>query len=103
MLLHNLYRDKQATVRTEKGETEPFNIGKGVKQGGILSPMLFNLYAERIMREVGLEEADEGIRIGGRKINNLRYADDITLLAGNEEGMKELIERVKIASENASL
>jgi len=78
-LLHSLYKDEVATVRTEHGETDTFTIGKGVRQGCILSPLLCNLYAENVMRQAGLDEAEEGIRIEGRRINNLRYADDTTL------------------------
>jgi exonuclease III len=103
VLMHNLYENQEATVRTEHGETDSFGIGKGVRQGCILSPTLFNLYAERVMREAGLQDAEEGIRIGGRIINNLRYADDVTLAADKEIGMKNLIEKVTIASEKAGL
>ena len=84
-LLRNLYADQEATVRTAHGTTDWFQIGKGVSQGFILSPCLFNLYAEYIMRNTGLEEAQAGIRIAGRNINNLRYADDTTLMAESEE------------------
>ena len=80
-LLRNLYAGQEATVRTGHGTTDWFQIGKGVHQGCILSPCLFNLYAEYIMRNVGLEEAQAGIKIAGRNINNLRYADDTTLMA----------------------
>ena len=80
-LLRNLYAGQEATVRTELGKTDWFQIGKGVRQGYILSPCLFNLYAEYIMRNIGLEEAQAGIKISGRNINNLRYADDTTLKA----------------------
>ena len=79
--LRNLYADQEATVRTGYGATDWFQIGKGVRQGCILSPCLFNFYAEYIMRNSGLEEAQAGIQIAGRNINNLRYADDITLMA----------------------
>jgi len=102
-LMHNLYQEEEATVRTEQGETKPFTVEKGVRQGCILSPVLFNLYAENVMREAGMEEAEEGVRIGGRKLNNLRYADDIPLLAGDEESMKVLIEKVRLASEKSGL
>ena len=78
-LLRNLHAGQEATVRTEHGTTDWFQIGKGVRQGCILSPFLFNLYAEYIMRNAGLEEAQAGIKIAGRNINNLRYADDTTL------------------------
>ena len=83
-LLINLYAGQEATVRTGSGTTDLFQIGKGVCQGCILSPCLFNLYAEYIMRNAGLEEAQAGIKIAGRHINNLRYADDTTLMAENE-------------------
>jgi Reverse transcriptase (RNA-dependent DNA polymerase) len=103
-LLHNLYDNQEATVRTEQGETESFGIGKGVRQGCILSPALFNLYAERVMREAGLdEEASEGIRIGGRTLNNLRYADDVTLATDKEGDMRTLFLKVQAASEKAGL
>ena len=80
-LLRNLYAVQEATVRTGHGTTDCFQIGKGIRQGCILSPCLFNLYAEYIMRNAGLEEAHAGIKIAGRNINNLRYADDTTLMA----------------------
>ena len=79
--MRNLYAGQEATVRTEHGTTDWFQIGKGVHQGCILSPSLFNLYAEHIMRNAGLEETQARIKIGGRNINNLRYTDDITLMA----------------------
>ena len=88
-LLRNLYADQEATVRTGHGTTDWCQIGKGVHQGCILSPCLFNLYAEYIMRDTGLEEAQAGIKIAGRNINNLRYADDTTLMAEREELYKE--------------
>ena len=88
-LLRNLYAVQEATVRTGHGTIDWFQIGKGVLQGCILSPCLFNLYAEYIMRNAGLEEAQAGIKIAGRNINNLRYADDTTLMAESEEGTKE--------------
>ena len=84
-LLRNLYAGREATVRTGHGTTDWFQIGKGVCQGFILSPYLFNFYAEYIMRNAGLEEAQSGIKIAGRNINNLRYADDTTLMAESEE------------------
>ena len=84
-LLRNLYVGQEATVRTGLGTTEWFQIGKGVCQGCILSPCLFNFYAEYIMRNAGLEEAQTGIKIAGRNINNLRYADDTTFMAEREE------------------
>ena len=89
-LLRNLYAGQEATVRTGHGTTDGFQIGKGVCQGCILSPCLFNLYAEYIMRNAGLEEAHAGIKISRRQINNLRYADDTTLMADSEEEMKSL-------------
>ena len=88
-LLRNLYAGQEATVRTGHGTTDWFQIEKGVRQGCILSPCLFNLYAEYIMRNAGLEEAQAGIKIAGRNINNLRYADDITLMAESEEELSE--------------
>ena len=94
-LLRNLYVGHEATVRTGHGTTDWFHIGKGVHQGCILSPYLFNLYAEYIMRNAGLEEAQAGIKIAGRNINNLRYADDITLTAESEEELKSLLRKVK--------
>ena len=89
-LLRNLYAGQEATVGTGHGTTDWFQIGKGVCQGCILSPCLFNLYAEYIMRIAGLEEAQAGIKIAGRNINNLRYADDTTLMAESEEELKSL-------------
>ena len=89
-LLRNLYAGQEATVRTVYGTTDWFQIGKGVCQGCILSPCLFNLYAEYIMRNAGLEEAQAGIKTAGRNINNLRYADDTTLMAESEEDLKSL-------------
>ena len=102
-LLTNLYADQEATVRTGHGTTDWFQIGKGVHQGCILSPCLFNLYAEYIMRNPGLDEAQAGIRIAGRNINNLRYADDTTLMAESEEELKSLFMKVKEESEKAGL
>ena len=87
-LLRNLYAGQEATVRTGHGTTAWFQIGKRVCQGCILSPCLFNLYAEYIMKNTGLEEAQAGIKIAGRNINNLRYADDTTLMAESEEELK---------------
>ena len=98
-LLRNLYAGQEATVRTGHGTTDWFPIGKGVRQGCILSPCLFNLYAEYIMRNSGLEEAQAGIKIAGRNINNLRYADDTTLVAESEEELKSLVMKVKKESE----
>ena len=88
-LLRNLYAGQEATVRTGHGTTDWFQIGKGVRQGCMLSPYLFNFYAEYIMRNAGLEEAQAGIKIAGRNINNLRYADDTTLMAESERGTKK--------------
>ena len=90
-LLRNLYAGQEATVRTGHGTTDWFQIGKGVRQGSVLSPCLFNLYAEYIMRNAGLEETQAGIKIAGRNINNLRYADDTTLMAESEEELKSLL------------
>ena len=101
-LLRNLYAGQEATVRTGHGTTHWFQIGKGVHQGCILSPCLFNFYAEYIMRNTGLEEAQAGIKIGRRNINNLRYADDTTLMAGNKE-LKSLLMKVKNESEKVGL
>ena len=94
-LLRNLYVDQEATVRTEHGTTDWFQIGKGVRQGCILSPCLFNFYADYIIKNVGLDEAQTGIKIPGRNINNLRYADDTTLMAESEEELKSLLMKVK--------
>ena len=91
-LLRNLYAGQEATVRTGHGTTDWFQIGNGEHQGCILSPCLFNLYAEYIMRNAGLEEAQAGIKIAGRNINHLRYADDTTLMAESEEELKSLDE-----------
>ena len=90
---------QEATVRTGHGKTDWFQIGKGVRQGCILSPCLFNFYAEYIMRNAGLEEAQAGIKIAGRNINNLRYADNITFMAESEEELKNLWMKVKEESE----
>ena len=87
-LLRNLYAGQEATVRTGHGKTDWLQIGKGVRQGCILSPCLFNLYAEYIMRNAGLEEAQAGIKIARRNINNLRYADDTTLMAESKEELR---------------
>ena len=94
-LLRNLYAGQEATVRTGHGTTDWFQIGKEVRQGCISSPCLFNFYAEYIMRKTGLEEAQAGIKIAGRNINNLRYADDTTLMAESEEELKSLSKKVK--------
>ena len=101
--LRNLYAGQEATVRTGHGTTDWFQIGKGVPQGCILSPCLFNLYAEYIMRNAGLEETQAGIKIAGRHINNLRYADDTTLTADSEEKLKSLLMKVKEESEKSWL
>ena len=100
--LRNLYAGQEATVRTGHGTTDWFQIGKGVRQGCILSPCFFNFYAEYTMRNAGLEEAQVGIKIAGRNINNLRYADNITLMAESEEELKSLL-KVKEESENVGL
>ena len=102
-LLRNLYAGQEATVRTGHGTTDWFQIGKGVHQGWILSPCLFNLYAEYIMRNAGLEEAQTGIKIARRNINNLRYADDTTFMAESEEELKSLLMKVKVESEKVGL
>ena len=101
-LLRNLYAGQEATVRIGHGTKDWFQIGKGVRRGCILSPCLFNLYAEYIMRNAGLEKAQAGIKIAGRNINNLRYADDTTLTAESEE-RKSLLMKVKEESENVGL
>ena len=102
-LLRNLYAGQEATVRTGHGTTDWFQIGKGVRQGCILSPCLFNLYAEYIMRNAGLEEAQAGIKIAGKNINNLRYVDNTTLMAESEEELKSLLMKVKEESERVGL
>ena len=94
-LLRNLYAGPEATVRTGHETTDWFQIGKGVGQGCILSPCLFNLHAECIMRNAGLDEAQASIKIAGRNINNLRYADDTTLMAESEEELKSVLTKVK--------
>ena len=101
-LLRNLYAGQEATVRTGHG-TDCFQIGKGVHQGCILSPCFFNLYAEYIMRNTGLEEAQAGIKIARKNINNLRYADDTTLMEESEDEVKSLLMKVKEDSENVDL
>ena len=98
-----MYAGQEATVRTEHGTTNWFQIGKGVCQGCILSPCLFNLYAEYIMRNTGLEEAQTGIKIARRNISNLRYADDTTLMAESEEELKSLLMKVKEESEKVGV
>ena len=102
-LLRNLYADQEATIRTGHGTTDWFQTGNGVHQGCILSPCLFNLYAEYIMRNARLDEAQAGIKIVGRNINNLRYADDTTLMAESEEELKSLFMKVKEESEEVGL
>ena len=101
--LRNLYAGQEAIVRTGHGTTDWFQIGKGVCQGCILSPCLFNLYAEYIMRNTGLEEAQAGIKIAGRDIKNLRYADDTTIVAERKGELKSLLMKVKEESEKAGL
>ena len=102
-LLRNLYASQEATVKTEHGTTDWFQIRKGVHQGCILSPCLFNLYAEYIIRNVRLDEAQAGIKIAGRNINTLRYTDDTTLMAESEEELKILLMKVKEESEKVGL
>ena len=102
-ILRNLYGGQEAKVRTGQGTTGLFQIGKGVRQGCILSPCLFNLYAEYIRRNAGLEETQAGVKIAGRNINNLSYADDTTLMAESEEDLKSLCMKVKEESEKAGL
>ena len=102
-LLRNLYAGQEATVRTGHETTDWFQIRKGVCQGCILSPCLFNFYAEYIMRNAGLEETQAGIKIAGRNTNNLRYADDTTLMAESEEKLKSLLMKVKEESEKVGL
>ena len=102
-LLRNLYPGQEATVRTGHGITDWFQIGKGVRQGCILSSCLFNLYAEYIMRHSGLDEAQAGIKIAGRNINNLRYANETTLMAESEEELKSLLMKVKEETEKVGL
>ena len=102
-LLRNLYAGQEATVRNGHGTTDWFQIGKGVRQDYILSPCLFNFYAEYIMQNTGLDEAQAGIKIAGRKINILRYADDSTLMAEREEELKSLLMKVKEESEKLGL
>ena len=102
-LLRNLYAGQETTFKTGHGTTDWLQIGKGVCQGCVLSPCLFNLYAEYIMRNSGLDEAQAGIKIAGRNINNLRYADDTTLMAESEEELKSLLIKVKEESEKVGL
>ena len=102
-LLRNLYAGQEATVRTRHRTADWFQIGKGVRQGYILSPYLFNFYAEYTMRNAGLEEAQAGIKIAGRNINNLMYAGDTTLMAESEEELKSLLMKLKVESEKVGL
>ena len=102
-LLRNLYAGQEATVRTGHGTTDWFQIGKGVRQGCILSPCLFNLYVEYIMRNAGLEEAQVEIKFSGRSINNLRYADETTLMAESEAELLSVLMKVKVESEKVGL
>ena len=102
-LLRNLYAGQEATVRTGHGTIDWFQIGKGVHQGCISSPSLFNFYAEYTVRNTGLDEAQAGIKIAGKNINNLRYADDTTLMVESKEELKSLLMKVKEESEKAGL
>ena len=102
-LLRNLYAGQEVTVRTGYGTTDWFQIGKGVHHGRILSPGLFNLHAEYILQNAGLDEAQAGIKTAGRNINNLRYPDDTTLMAESEEELKSLLMKVKEESEKVAL
>ena len=101
--LRNLYAGQEATVRTGHGTTDWFQIGKGVRQGCLLYPCFYDLYTENIMRETGLEEAQAGIKFARRNINNLRYADDNTLMAETKEELKSVLMKVKEESENVGL
>ena len=103
LLLENLYPGQEATVRTGHGTTDWFHIGKGVHQGCIFSPCLFNLHAEYIMRNLGLEEAQAGMKFARKNINNLRYADDTTLMAESEKELKSFLMKVKEKSEKVGL
>ena len=102
-LLRNLYAGQEATVRTGHGTTDWFQIGKGVRRGCVLSPCLFDFYAEYILRNAGLEEAQAVIKIAGRNTNNLRHADDSTFMAENEEELKSILMKVKEESVKAGL
>ena len=102
-LLRDLYAGQEATVRTGHGTTDWFQFGKGVRQRCIFSPSLFNFYAEYIMQNAGLDEAQAGIKIAGRNINNLRYADDTAFMAESEEELKSLLMKVKVESEKVGL
>ena len=101
--LRNLYEDQEATVRTGHGTTDWFQIERGVCEGCILSPCLFNLHVEYIMQNAGLDEAQAGIKIAGRNVNNLGYTDDTTLMAESEEELKSLLMKVKVESEKVDL
>ena len=101
--MRNLYAGQEATVRPGHGTADWFQIGRGIYQGCILSPCLFNLYSEYIMQNAGLDEAQDGIKIAGRNINNLRYADDTTLMAESEEELKSLLMKMKEESEKVGL
>ena len=101
--MRNLYAGQEATVRTGHGTTDWFQIGKGVCQVCTLSPCLFNLYAEYIIKNAGLEETQAGIKIAGRNINNLRYADDTSLMGDSEEELKSLLMKMKVESEKVGL
>ena len=101
--MRNLYASQEATVRTGRGTTDWFQIRKGVRQGCILSPCLFNLYAEYVMQNAGLDEAQAGIKIEGRNINNLRYEDDTIFMAESKEELKSLLMKVKEESEKVGL
>ena len=103
VLLRNLYAGQEATVITKHVTIDWFQIGKGVHQGCVLSPCLFNLYAEYILQNIGLDESQAGISIAGRNINNLTYADDTTFMAGSEDELKTLLMKVKEGSEKAGL
>ena len=102
-LLRNLHAEKEAMVRSEQGTVDWFKTGKRIHQGCILSPCLFSLYAEYIMQNAGLDEAQAGIKIAGRNINNLGYADDTTLMAESEEGLKSFLMKVKKESEKVGI
>ncbi|CAI9714781.1 Hypothetical predicted protein [Octopus vulgaris] len=102
-LIRSLYRNQEATVRTPYGDTDWFEIGKGTQQGCILSPAVFNIYAKKVKRNAGLEDNSIGVKIGGRNINNLRYADDTTLLVENNKALENLILLVKKESEKFGL
>ena len=102
-VIRSLYANQEAKVRTEYGDTESFSIGKGVRQGCVLSPYLCNMYSEYIMRQANLDEIDIGVRMGGRKINNMRYADDTALLAESKEEFLQMVTNVKEKSAQAEL